>query len=288
VKTELVSVNPQLAREWLKKNTKNRAIRPSHVETLRQSFERGEQVTTHQGIAFDTEGFLIDGQHRLAAIAQMCENFSFCMLVTWGLDREKAFQVIDAVQAKRSTSDVLMIDRDIGGTATFLASIYKGTRKGITPLFVAPFASFVQPEFTELVSFCNTVSKTWSSSPVRAAAILHMKNGNIEHTKKIYRAMVLSDFEGMPTVARSVFKAYIKGTVRADGGTDIFARCMKMYEPGNANLQRIQINSVSESIGQARATLDEMMFNNAKKKAPAVEREAKRTVYKQHSSSHGL
>lgn len=288
MKTELVSVNPQLAREWLKKNTKNRDIRPSHVETLRQSFERGEQVTTHQGIAFDKEGFLLDGQHRLAAIEQMGENFSFSMLVTWGLEREKAFRVIDTTQAKRSTSDVLMIDRNVSGTATFLATLYKGSRKGITPIFVAPFASFLQPEFTELLSFCNTVSKTWSSGPVRAAAVLHMKKGNSEYVKKIYRAMILTDFDGMSTAALHVFKGYIKGTVRAEGGNDIFLRCMKMYEPQNASLQRIQINSASETIEQVRSMLDETLFGNAKKKATAVERVAKRTVYKSHSISEGL
>jgi hypothetical protein len=284
MKTELVSVTPSLAREWLKKNTKNRAIRPSHVETLRQSFERGEQVTTHQGIAFDTDGILIDGQHRLSAIALMHEGFSFLMMVTWGLDRDKVFPVVDATQAKRSTSDVLSVDRSVGETANFLARLYKGSMAGITPPYVAPFVEFVQPEITDLISFCSTAVRTWSSAPVRAAAVLRMKHCDADYTKLVYRALVTRDFDTMPRAAQSLFKAYMTGTVRAGAANDIFARCLKVFEPQNAKLSKIQINDVSEVVAQTRALLDEAIFKPTKKKAPAVEREAKGTVYGRHST----
>jgi len=32
-----------------------------------EAMRRGEWMVTHQGIAFDTQGVLVDGQHRLAA-----------------------------------------------------------------------------------------------------------------------------------------------------------------------------------------------------------------------------
>lgn len=282
MKTEFVRVTPSLAREWLKMNTKNRAIRSSHVETLRQSFERGEQVTTHQGIAFDKEGILIDGQHRLSAIAQMYEGFEFVMMVTWGLDREKVFPVVDATQAKRTTSDVLAVDRSVGETANFLARIYKGNMTGITPQYVAPFVEFVKPQVADLMAFCGTAVRTWSSAPVRGAAVLCMKNGDADYTKLIYRALVLRDFESMPRVAQALFRAHMTGTVRAGAATDIFARCLKVFDPQNANLSRIQINDVSEVVLQTRELLEQAIFQSAKKKAPAVEHEAKGTVYGRH------
>lgn len=284
MKTELVSVTPSLAREWLKKNTKNRAIRPSHVETLRQSFERGEQVTTHQGIAFDTDGILIDGQHRLSAIALMHEGFSFLMLVTWGLDREKVFAVVDATQAKRNTSDVLAVDRGVGEAGNFLARLYKGDGSGITPTYVAPFVEFLQPEMSDLMSFCGANTRTWSSAAVRSAAVIRMKNCDEDYAKLVYRAMVMRDFEAMPRSAQALFRSYMTGTVRASAANDIFARCLKVLDPANANLTKIQINDLPEVTGQIRRYLGEVIFGTAKKMAPAVEREAKGTVYGKHSS----
>src|SRR5215831_4798996 len=65
MKTTLERLTPAIARNWLAHNKNNRAIRASHVETLRAAFARGEFVTTHQGVAFDTGGDLLDGQHRL-------------------------------------------------------------------------------------------------------------------------------------------------------------------------------------------------------------------------------
>lgn len=284
MKTELVSVTPSLAREWLNKNTKNRPIRPTHVETLRQSLMRGEHVTTHQGIAFDSDGELIDGQHRLTAISLMHEGFSWLMQVTWGLDRDTVFPVVDHVQAKRTTSDVLSVDRSAGETANFLARLYKGNMSGITPLYVAPFVAYVQPEVTELMSFCGRATKTWSSSPVRAAAVLSMKNRDSDYAKLVYRALVQSDFDAMPQSAKALFKAHMAGVVRAGAANDIFARCLKVFEPQNAKLGKIQINDVSVVIAQTRGMLERAVFGPAKKKASAVEREANGTVYQRNSS----
>lgn len=286
MKTELVSVTPSLAREWLKKNTMNRAIRRSHVETLRESFERGEQVTTHQGLAFDTDGILIDGQHRLSAIALMPEGFSFLMMVTWGLDRDRVFAVVDATQCKRTTSDVLFVDRSVGETANFFARLYKGSVSGLTPTYVGPFVDFARPEIDNLVSFCSTTARTWSSAPVRAAAVLCMKSGGGEYTKLVYRAMVMRDFDAMPRVAQSLFKSYMNGKVRAAAGYDIFSRCLKAFDPQNTTLSKVQINDVPEVVAQTRALLDDAIFKPTKKKAPAVEREAK-GVYKRNSTGRG-
>ena len=283
MKTELVNVTPALAREWLKRNTKNRPLRPSHVETLRQAFARGEYVTTHQGIAFDLEDELVDGQHRLQAISLMPDGFSVTMLVTGGLDRDKAFPVIDATQAKRSTSDVLRVDRSVGETANFLARLYSGSFTGITAPFVQPFAEFLQPQIGDLIAFCATSVRTWSSAPVRAAAVLKMKTGDPDYVKLVYSSMVRRDFETMPRSAQSLFKSYMTGNVRAAAANDIFARCLKVFDPANAKLTKIQINDVGAVVEEVRELLNDSIFR-AKKKAPGANRGANGTVYRRDSS----
>jgi hypothetical protein len=279
MKTELVEVTPHLARQWLAMNDMNRPIRRSHVETLRASFERGEYVQTHQGVAFGIDGHLIDGQHRLTAISLLPDDMRFPMLVTWGLSRKSAFPVVDATQAKRSTSDVLAVDRGLGECANFLAKLYQGRSTGITPVFVSPFVDYIRDDLLNLLAFCGTARKTWSSAPVRAAAVFSIKRGNGDYAKSVYRAMVLADFEAMPPIAKGLFRAHLAGSVSATASYDIFARSIKLFDPALAKLTKVQINDVSEYIAAARDQLGAEVFRAGKKKAPAVTRGAKSGVY---------
>lgn len=266
MKTTLIDVTPKMAREFLKFNKQNRPMRPSHVETLRASFERGEYVPTHQGIAFDDEGVLLDGQHRLAAISLLGDNFSFPMLVTRGLDRETSFAVMDAVQAKRTTSDVLGVDRGLGECANFLAKLYAARSVGITPVYVAPFANWIARDHADLMSFCGSSCRTWSSAPVRAAAVVAIKSGgDSDYIKLIYRSLVMADFDSMPTVVKALFRSHMSGKVRAAAAYDIFCRCLKVFDPKHAKNQKVQINDPSAVVASVREMLDAEIFGSKKR-----------------------
>lgn len=287
MKTAIVVVTPKMARDWLKANSKNRPIRNAHVETLRASFARGEYVMTHQGIAFADDGELIDGQHRLSAIALLEDGFQFPMLVSTGLQRESAFGVVDATQCKRNTSDALGIDRGLGECANVAAKIYLGRANGLTPAYVSPFADFIAKEYHELVAFCGANAKTWSAAPVRLAAIISMKIADPDHAKMIYRCMVLADFNSMPPAAQAVFRAHLKGAVRAVAAYDIFARCLKVFDPKYSQLQKVQISDQSRVIASAREFLHTGVFGTEKKSAPAFTRGAK-VVQQPHYRLEGL
>src|SRR5438046_2404287 len=56
------------AEQWLAANTANRPLSRSTVRGFADAMRSGEWLVTHQGVAFDTDGVLVDGQHRLAAI----------------------------------------------------------------------------------------------------------------------------------------------------------------------------------------------------------------------------
>lgn len=66
----VLDITPVLSASWLEKNDGNRPINWSYVSQLARDMRAGRFVLTHQGIAFDTEGKLIDGQHRLWAILE--------------------------------------------------------------------------------------------------------------------------------------------------------------------------------------------------------------------------
>lgn len=67
---ELRWVTPELAREWVTAtNIGNRNISRNVSRRWQDVFDHGRYRLTHQGIAFDEAGRLVDGQHRLTGLA---------------------------------------------------------------------------------------------------------------------------------------------------------------------------------------------------------------------------
>lgn len=62
-------VTREIALEWLQLNKANREISNRAITNYGQMMKRHQWKLTHQGIAFDTDGNLQDGQNRLMAIA---------------------------------------------------------------------------------------------------------------------------------------------------------------------------------------------------------------------------
>ena len=61
-------ITPEMALEILThKNFKNRPIKKAQLRRLIKAIKADEWIVTNQGISFDPEGNLLDGQHRLHA-----------------------------------------------------------------------------------------------------------------------------------------------------------------------------------------------------------------------------
>ncbi len=66
---KVVNMTPEWATHLLKNNhPNNRNMKPRRVETFERDMIAGHWKLTHQGIAIDEDGFLIDGQNRLQAV----------------------------------------------------------------------------------------------------------------------------------------------------------------------------------------------------------------------------
>lgn len=109
--SQIMNVTPELARSWLELNTFNRKISRHTVDRYKADMISGAWTLNHQGIAFDDNGVLVDGQHRLAAISE--SGASIKMMVTWGASRVG----IDELRA-RSPADVIKF----GGLSDWLDS----------------------------------------------------------------------------------------------------------------------------------------------------------------------
>lgn len=86
-RTVTMTVTPETARRWLGQNTaSNRNISKRTVEAYAREMTAGNWKLTHQGIAFNQSGELVDGQHRLHAI--VLANVPVTFKVTTGLALE--------------------------------------------------------------------------------------------------------------------------------------------------------------------------------------------------------
>lgn len=101
--TETIEVDPEFASELLASSGGNRPLSSGLIRRLVKAINDGEWLLTHQGIAIDTGGRLLDGHHRLTAVVSSGRTVP--MRITYDADPE-TFAVIDDGK-RRSAADVL-------------------------------------------------------------------------------------------------------------------------------------------------------------------------------------
>lgn len=82
-----IPVTPELARQWLEKNVRNRRPSPSVVTRYRSDMAANRWHYANDAICFDVDGNLINGQHRLMALAGL-EGTTITFSVIFGLPTE--------------------------------------------------------------------------------------------------------------------------------------------------------------------------------------------------------
>lgn len=105
----VVTITPEIAEDWLQANTHNRELRESRVQYFMNELKAGRWRLTHQGIAFSPNRVLLDGQHRLWAIA--LAGIPAPMMVTVNLP-ENSQEAIDV--GIRNTADILTLGGGLG------------------------------------------------------------------------------------------------------------------------------------------------------------------------------
>jgi len=105
-----VYVTPELAKQWLGvANNFNRPFKQAVVDMYVRQIKSGLWRRTHQGIAFDTNDILIDGQHRLMAIVHT--NVTVPMLIFIDEPKEN-FEFIDCGCNRSNLDTVRMSSRN--------------------------------------------------------------------------------------------------------------------------------------------------------------------------------
>ena len=194
------TITPEIAAQYLSRNAKNRSIRKQEVEAYVREIKRGTFALTHQGIAFDERGYLIDGQHRLMAIATA--GIPVQMVVSRGVV-PTALTVIDR-GASRTIRDVVTLNSTESGEN------YSMLRNGVMLSAMSQLAScgyrkmkLTPNEIMKLfeafnehvgVAYRHGINKTLNRSQIISAAIAAMQCGvSHDNVEKFFRVFNKSD-----------------------------------------------------------------------------------------------
>jgi hypothetical protein len=167
--TQLETITPRIAAEYMKFNSANRKLRATYVAYLANEIIAGRWRTTNQGIAFLENGTLADGQHRLSAIIEAGESAT--MLVTRGLSAD-SMSAIDT-GAKRTVSDFLHLHRGISDANLACAA----SRQIVSTLFSfqnytlpASVVEIVLEKYGKDIAECSSATKAFK--PARKAWVV--------------------------------------------------------------------------------------------------------------------
>jgi hypothetical protein len=198
MKTYIQYITPEQAAKWLEKNNKNprKKIIIAWVQELMKSLRRGEWVLTHQGIAFDRDGNLVDGQHRLTAIVQT--GIGATLMITEGVPSESISEM--DLGLRRNAATRMNVDKGTAEPITFIARIIYGMRP--TTRELEAIRDCTMESCKNLLSHCMSARAKLSQAPVKAAFVTHQLMTRDDVIFREYRKFILLKMENIDELAK--------------------------------------------------------------------------------------
>jgi hypothetical protein len=233
MKSKVVMVDPALAASWLAKNVQhNRPMRKTTVAGYAQQMQAGHWHLTHQGVAFDVNGALIDGQHRLAAIVQA--NVMLPMMVTVNAP-SVSFESLDC-GIKRTVADRLVMNAKLVSVLSAAIRISDDRHRKVNEYEVralsnTPFAQFA----SAICDASSTTARVFSSSAVViAAAAACVEGQDLDWVIEQRRILIVPRYEDNETRALAYFRRRFQHEhvrTNAEINLEIIACALRVFDP---------------------------------------------------------
>lgn len=174
----IMTITPQLAAVWLKRRNKgNRHLSPDVVKRYAKSMREGRWIVTHQGMAFDDKGNLVDGQHRLKACVESGVTIQTRMTVD--VPRE-TFSVMDTGRRRHASQLIDVRHRTTVAAAARILSYITGAVPADTPVHghIVPnkvdndVLLRVVDDWPELIDQAPAVSAAYGAARIQQSAHL--------------------------------------------------------------------------------------------------------------------
>lgn len=165
-----IFMTPQLAAQMLAKNDGNRDLRQTTVKAYAAEMAAGQWRTTHQPIAVDQTGQLVDGQHRLSAV--VAANWSGTMLLATYGNAEETMQLPVDRGLRRTMFDVLAQPRSHVEIATRLLKHTCWQRRAAAPHEVLAILNAHQSKIERVLTLCVAKRRVIGSACAMSALLL--------------------------------------------------------------------------------------------------------------------
>ena len=112
LQVSIQNVTPEMAQNFLEVKAKNRNVNKVRLDEYVKAMEQGTWRLSPQAIAFNSDGQLIDGQHRCKAVLQYGEKIPFVIIegfepeVMANLDQGRARQPHDTINISLRRRDI--------------------------------------------------------------------------------------------------------------------------------------------------------------------------------------
>lgn len=234
--TFTLEIGPDYARRLLTRNRINRKLAPSHVARYLRIMNAGDWDQTHQGIAFNDLGELIDGQHRLEAITQQERAFVFLVTVGW---RSKSYRELSVDKGrKRSYCEQYGHKKTASDVVTFITKFMHG--QDVLDQRIQEYYQVFGELAEALVEYCGRAVKFFSAAPCKAGAVLRYAETGDEEVFCQYGALAGYKYELMVPRVKSLHKHYCLMQGRFEA-RDLFLRSWQAFDLRQRNVARIVI-----------------------------------------------
>ena len=260
--THIEVITPSLAAHYLNANVSNRKLRRTAVDYLAGCIDRDEFQTTHQGIAFSSDGELLDGQHRLNAIIKADKPVK--MMVTNGLDPE-LFKVTD-VGLKRTYGDITGLSIEQAAICRFIFKIAAGKPRPSADEIIE-----IESKLSHHITpFLNKKRVTQlSQAPFAVGAIVQLLNGqSVDYVTEMYDNLIHYRYERMNNLSAALSRLASHEVGRKTKPSEymVMSRAIHCFDASRQHVSRVTITErmANNYTAKAKATLRNALgFNNS-------------------------
>jgi hypothetical protein len=249
-------ISPERAKHLLTKNFDNRSVSKDAVEQYARDMRNGEWKLTHQSILLGQNDCIIDGQHRLMAIAK--SGVGQWSLVSRDTALSSARELPLDVGMKRRVSYILGTSARLTSVAKFAFRVHRGLNTN-SPADLKPYMTVLDTPLEQVVYNCKVAKRSITTAPVQlAGAVVILNAGDADYVNRVYLAMAYDRFAELPPIVSSFYRQVIVDRIQYTAG-QIFARAVRIFDVDKQNVSRLYIRDEAVAYAEAQQLLSNVM-----------------------------
>lgn len=264
----LTEITPEIAAEMLLHNEGNRKQSRSDIANLAKDMADGRFRLTHQAIAFDKAGNLIDGQHRLQAVVKSGVTVWMYVARYHELATAKALPL--DIGRKRTAAQILQEDsRAVQIVSTAWRVTHTSSAKTIERHVLAATIETHAELIADLIQRCKANTKK-TPVAVRAGMFLRLVYAARQDSLTAYRhalqeisSYVSSEYDSMSPVVQAFNRQRDNDSWGGQSSDPCMQQCERAarawiaFDYNKAEMRTIRISSATEELRAALKSIRE-------------------------------